>query len=151
MIQYNPKSWVSLIFHSYSRHVVKMLAPFLIFIGLYTALLTYLYYFLQDRYPDLEFKSTTAIHSLLGIVLGLFLVFRMNSAYDRWWEARKIWGAVVNDSRSLGMESLAYPRVKDAGEEKEIAEWRRRLIMRHIGWLYALNGHLRKNPADISA
>ena len=89
--------------------------------------------------------------SILGGALAIFLGFRNSSAYDRWWEARKIWGAVVNDSRSLGMESLAYPRVKDAGEEKEIAEWRRRLIMRHIGWLYALNGHLRKNPADISA
>jgi len=88
--------------------------------------------------------------SILGGALAIFLGFRNSSAYDRWWEARKIWGAVVNDSRSLGMESISYPRAHSPEDEKEIATWRTKLILRHIGWLYALNGHLRKKPADIS-
>jgi len=90
MVKYDPKSWLALIFHSYSRQVVKVLFPMLFFMGIYT---TGICYVLLD-YFQLKFMSTTAVHSLLGIVLGLFLVFRVNSAYDRWWEGRKLWGFI---------------------------------------------------------
>jgi len=50
---------------------------------------------------DKSFNSTIMMHQLLGIVLGLFLVFRTNSAYDRWWEGRKLWGSMVNNTRNL--------------------------------------------------
>src|SRR5690242_3653386 len=40
-------------------------------------------------------------HTLIGVALGLLLVFRTNSSYDRFWEGRKLWGAIVNDSRNL--------------------------------------------------
>lgn len=53
---------------------------------------------------DEDFHSTTAMHSLLGIVLGLFLVFRTNTAYDRWWEGRKLWGTLVNNTRNLALK-----------------------------------------------
>ncbi|GAB5417220.1 MAG: bestrophin family ion channel [Crocinitomicaceae bacterium] len=88
--------------------------------------------------------------SILGGALAIFLGFRNSSAYDRWWEARKIWGAVVNDSRSFAMELIALPTSDNPEEAKAIADWRRKAIYRHIGWLYALNGHLRKNPVDLS-
>ncbi len=45
----------------------------------------------------------TSIFSLLGVVLSIFLVFRTNTAYDRWWEARKQWGALVNNTRNLAI------------------------------------------------
>lgn len=93
MVDYNPKTWLSLIFHSYSRFVVKTLFPALIFMGLLSFVVCYIV--LEVLHPDREeFQSTTAVHSLLGIVLGLFLVFRINSAYDRWWEGRKLWGSI---------------------------------------------------------
>ena len=41
------------------------------------------------------------LHGVLGVVLGTLLVFRTNTSYDRWWESRKVWGSIVNDSRSL--------------------------------------------------
>jgi putative membrane protein len=44
------------------------------------------------------------IHSLLGFVLSLLLVFRTNTAYDRWWEGRKLWGKLVNDSRNFAIK-----------------------------------------------
>ena len=97
MVDYNPKTWLKLIFHSYSRHVLRLLLPGLAFMFLYTGLLTY---FILDYY-ELPFRSTTSVHSLMGIVLGLFLVFRVNSAYDRWWEGRKLWGLLVNNTRNL--------------------------------------------------
>lgn len=83
--------------------------------------------------------------SILGGALAIFLGFKNSSAYDRWWEARKIWGAVVNDSRSIGMELLTYGSPK-SNEEDEHEEWSKRTIYRHIGWVYALRSHLRKEP-----
>jgi putative membrane protein len=75
--------------------------------GIFTAGFCYfiLGYMGLDRHA---FEGTTAIHSLLGIVLGLFLVFRTNSAYDRWWEGRKLWGGLVNSTRNLAIKLNAY-------------------------------------------
>jgi putative membrane protein len=87
--------------------------------------------------------------SILGGALAIFLGFRNSSAYDRWWEARKVWGAVVNNSRSLGLELIAYPIGASEEEEVEIEEWRRVAIMRHIGWLYALNAQLRNKKVAV--
>jgi putative membrane protein len=53
------------------------------------------------------------MHSLLGIVLGLFLVFRTNSAYDRWWEGRKLWGGLVNSTRNFALKLNAYLTLDD--------------------------------------
>jgi len=88
--------------------------------------------------------------SILGGALAIFLGFRNSSAYDRWWEARKIWGAVVNDSRSLGLEVMTYPIQETEEDKVEIKKWQNTTIRRHIGWLYALNGHLRKKKVDLS-
>ena len=107
MIQYNPKAWFSLITHSYSRHVMRSLRPVMLFMGVYTALCCYL---VLDvfRLHEKDFHSTIGMHSLLGIVLGLFLVFRTNSAYDRWWEGRKLWGSLVNNTRNLAFKINAF-------------------------------------------
>jgi putative membrane protein len=52
----------------------------------------------------LFFSKAIQIHSLLGFVIGLLLVFRTNSAYDRWWEGRKQWGALVNSTRNAALK-----------------------------------------------
>lgn len=100
MIQYNPKSWFSLIFDTYSRHVVKSLMPLLIFVGLFTAFLCLV---LVDIL-DIKYDGNVAFHSILGVILGLFLVLRTNTGYDRWWEGRKLWGKLVNDTRMLAIK-----------------------------------------------
>lgn len=89
------------------------------------------------------FKVDAVPVSILGGALAIFLGFKNSSAYDRWWEARKIWGAVVNDSRSIAMEFITYP-VAGEGEEEEVRNWTRRTILRHVGWVHALRAHLRK-------
>lgn len=85
--------------------------------------------------------------SILGGALAIFLGFRNNSAYDRWWEARKIWGGIVNYSRTWAMQVMSFPSAAhssgDVPEEAREA-WQRDVIMRHIAWLYALRMHLRK-------
>ena len=107
MINYNPKAWATLITHSYSKHVMKTLTPVLVAITLFSLLVCFLM-ITVFRLHEAEFQSTTAMHSLLGIVLGLFLVFRTNSAYDRWWEGRKLWGSMVNSTRNLALKLNAY-------------------------------------------
>src|SRR5260221_7387934 len=102
MVTYNPKMWLSLIFHAYSKQVMKTLMPALISIGLFSAVICFGADYLNLDSED--FPSSTVVHSLLGIVLGLFLVFRTNSAYDRWWEGRKLWGGLVNSSRNFALK-----------------------------------------------
>ncbi|MGC4022353.1 MAG: bestrophin family protein [Cyclobacteriaceae bacterium] len=99
MVNYNPKVWLDLIFHSYSKQVLKTLLPALAFMGAFTAVACYI---LLEHVN--EFPASTTVHSLLGIVLGLFLVFRTNSAYDRWWEGRRLWGGLVNSTRNFAMK-----------------------------------------------
>ncbi len=112
MIQYNPKSWFSLIFDVYSRHVMKSLLPLIMFIFSSTLLLCFI---VIDVF-DYNLPGNPALHSILGVVLGLFLVLRTNTAYDRWWEGRKLWGKLVNDTRNLSMKLNAFlpeDRVED--------------------------------------
>lgn len=97
------------------------------------------------------FKLPPIPVSILGGALAIFLGFRNSSAYDRWWEARKIWGGIVNDSRAFGLELMTYPMSESKEDDAEIAKWRDVAIRRHIGWLNALVAQLRKKTPDISA
>jgi putative membrane protein len=86
-----------------------------------------------------------AIPAILGTVISLLLGFRSNQAYDRWWEARHIWGAIVNDSRSLSRQVMSFTYNNYHSEDVET--FRQRMIRRQIGWSYALGHHLRKQNA----
>jgi len=136
MVKYNPKTWFQLIFHSYSRQVMKTLTPTLIFMGVYSTAVCYLYldYF---QLPDIQFHPSIAMHSLLGIVLGLFLVFRTNSAYDRWWEGRRLWGSMVNSTRNLALKLNAYL----SKENHEDRDWFAKMIP---NFAYATKENLRR-------
>jgi len=135
MINYNPKTWVSIIFHNYSRQVMRMLRPSLIFLAIFSALVVWIFLDVF-RLHEKEFSSTISIHQLLGIVLGLFLVFRTNSAYDRWWEGRKLWGSMVNNTRNLALKMNA---ILGSGEQED-----RRWFSSMIGNVpVSLKDHLR--------
>jgi putative membrane protein len=99
MINYNPKNWLSFIFSFHKSDTARMMWKELIYISLLTILITYteITFFPKAYY----LKNLTAVYSLLGFVISLLLVFRTNTAYDRWWEGRKAWGGIVNDTRSL--------------------------------------------------
>ncbi len=134
MIEYNPKSWVSLIFDVYSRYVIKSLFPLLAFMIVYSTTLTFV---LVDIFEiHTFFEGAIVFHSLLGVVLGLFLVLRTNTAYDRWWEGRKLWGQLVNDTRSLSMKVNAYFPEKSRED---------RSFFEHMipSFVYAMKEHLR--------
>ena len=83
--------------------------------------------------------------SVIGTAVAFYVGFKNNQAYDRMWEARKIWGGIVNDSRAWGMMVDGY--VSNLFKEKnvddaEIQKVKRRLIYRHIAWLYAHRSQL---------
>jgi ion channel-forming bestrophin family protein len=103
MINYNPKNWFNLIFSLNKSDTIRILWKQLIFISLLATLIIMLLHLLpkahQDQLSDYT-KELTAIYSLIGFVMSLLLLFRTNGAYDRWWEGRKLWGAIVNDCRS---------------------------------------------------
>jgi len=105
----------------------------LLLIGLCTAA-----YFL-DTYILTDVNIPTAFPALIGTAIAFFIAFNNNQAYSRWWEARTIWGGLVNDSRSWGRELIAHV------DDKEMV---RKMIFRHISFLYALKSSLRKIPDD---
>jgi ion channel-forming bestrophin family protein len=83
--------------------------------------------------------------SLVGTAVAFYVGFKNNSSYDRLWEARKIWGAIVNSSRMWGSNVRAYVTNQfrdDPESEEKINGIHKRLIYRHIGWLYSLRSQL---------
>jgi ion channel-forming bestrophin family protein len=75
------------------------------------------------------------LYAVLGLVLGTLLVFRTNTSYDRWWEGRKLWGQLVNDSRNLAIKVETCVQA-DEPEKDQLGQWL-------IDFAYALKGHLR--------
>lgn len=82
-----------------------------------------------------------SIPMIMGTVISLLLAFRSNQAYDRWWEARTIWGAIVNDSRSLARQINSFVTAPESGEQALF--FRSRFIRRQIAWCYSLSRSLR--------
>src|SRR5688572_15760611 len=100
MVSYNPKDWWRLIFAFHKSDTFRMMLPGIIGVAIFTGLVTYL----EREILKTSFTNTTAIHALIGFALSLLLVFRTNTAYDRWWEGRKVWGSFVNNSRNLSLK-----------------------------------------------
>lgn len=100
---------------------------------------------LYENFHFTRISIPIAVPALLGTVISLLLAFRSNQAYDRWWEARILWGAIVNDSRSLTRQVLHF--IEDPYYSAEIQLFKERFIKRQIAWCYALSQSLRgTNP-----
>jgi ion channel-forming bestrophin family protein len=114
MIQYNPKDWFTFIFRFHKSDTVRMLGPMLLVICLYSAAVAFFERSILHLQDTSYLKNITLMHSLLGFVISLLLVFRTNTAYDRWWEGRKLWGSLVNNSRNLALKLSAMLPEDDA-------------------------------------
>jgi ion channel-forming bestrophin family protein len=127
MIDYSPKSWTSVSF-AWRGTVLSRLAPRVAGYGLLASGIT-----AASVYgaPLPEFGPLA--HSLMGVALGMLLVFRTNASYDRYWEGRKRWGGVVNASRNLMRRAAAF-----AGHADGLGPL--------VGaYSFALKQHLRRN------
>ena len=146
MINYNPKEWFTFIFRFHKADTVRQLFPMFIGLSLYSGIIAFLELEVMNlkRFPELQHLSI--VHGLLGFVISLLLVFRTNTAYDRWWEGRKQWGALVNNSRNLAMKLAA---ILPAGDQASRAYFRSMIP----NYAFSVKNHLRNTfvPEEFEA
>ncbi|MFT3701599.1 MAG: bestrophin family ion channel [Agriterribacter sp.] len=115
----------------------------IIFICAYTILV----WFITEHYNLKHISIPLGIPTILGTIISLLLAFRSNQAYDRWWEARIIWGAIVNDSRTFARQLLCFVHTPYDNDER--SAFQRRIINRQVAWCYSLGQSLRNlNPLE---
>jgi putative membrane protein len=102
MISYNAKDWFTFIFKIHKAETMKRLLPLLLGVGVYAGCWAYIenIFFADNKTIDL-FNNIGIVYSILGFTLSLFLVFRTNTAYDRWWEGRRLWGDLTNAIKNI--------------------------------------------------
>jgi putative membrane protein len=93
----------------------------------------------RNFHPNL----TPLPYTLIGVALGIFLGFRNNASYDRWWEARKLWGALINTTRTFSRQVHAFIGARGERESDAMRELRRALVYRAIAFTHALKLTLR--------
>ncbi|GGF29463.1 bestrophin family protein [Flavobacterium limi] len=103
---------------------------------LFVMIIAVLVHFLTAQFENLIPVMPITIPAFIGTAISVLLSFKLNQSYDRWWEARKIWGSIVNDSRSLVLQLQSFVSKESQNEIKEIA-------FRHIAWCYSLGQNLR--------
>ena len=116
MIEYDNKVWFRHILNFHKTDTFRILLREMLIVALFTALVAAIeIHFLRDLRMsgsgdaiEKALKNTTIMHSILGFVLSLLVVFRTNTAYDRWWEGRKLWGALVNNTRNLSVKFNSF-------------------------------------------
>jgi putative membrane protein len=107
MINYNPKEWFTFIFRLSSADTFRRLMPLMLAVSVYSGLIAYVELNYLNLSESQYIRNVGLMHSVLGFVISLLLVFRTNTAYDRWWEGRKIWGGLTNSSRNLAIKLQA--------------------------------------------
>lgn len=142
MINYNPKEWFSFIFRFHKADTLRRLFWLILAICIYAGLVAYLESNVLHLTENSQVRNITMMHSLLGFVISMLLVFRTNTAYDRWWEGRKLWGALVNNSRNLAIKLAAVL----GREDEENCEFFRKTIPAYAS---SLKNHLRNENLRI--
>jgi len=122
----------------------------LIIFTLWAGGITWLYHFFLHH--DINIGIPFLPLSTIGIAVAFYIGFKNNASYDRFWEGRKIWGGIVNYSRTWANQVLSFVTNKHAEKkltEEELHEIHKTLIHHHIAWLNALRLHLRQ-PSSFS-
>jgi ion channel-forming bestrophin family protein len=104
MISYNTKDWLTVLFRFHKADTIRKLFPLIITISIYSWVIAYLEVEILHLGDSSRIRNISLMHSLLGFAISMLLVFRTNTAYDRWWEGRKLWGALTNNSRNLAIK-----------------------------------------------
>jgi len=107
MKAYDSNNWLSAL-ALHRSDTFRRLLPWLVLMGAFTALVCYLEVMYFHLGKESYVSNLPVMHSLLGFAISMLLVFRTNTAYDRWWEGRKLWGQLVNTSRNLSVKIAAY-------------------------------------------
>ncbi len=100
--------------------------------------------YIVDTYLLIGFQLPIAYPALMGTAIAFFIGFNNNQAYDRWWEARTIWGELVNNSREWARSMIAYCSIPSDGTTETVKGYQQKMVFRHLAFLYALQSSLRK-------
>jgi putative membrane protein len=141
MVSYDPKKWGSFIFLLHKADTFRKLLWLLIAFCAYSGLIAWLEVSVFHLIETTHLRNISVLPSLLGFIISLLLVFRTNTAYDRWWEGRKLWGSLVNNSRNLAIKLSAI-----LVEDKESCRFFRNTIPAYAA---ALKNHLRNSTTGI--
>lgn len=140
---YNTKNWSEFLFSVSKSDTLFKLAPLISFILIYSLVVAYLEIHYFKVTDESWIRNLPQMHSLLSFVISMLLVFRTNTAYDRWWEGRKLWGQLVNTSRNLAVKLAGILDPKD--------EENRRFFRRTIPvYSFALKDHLQSKVTEYS-
>jgi len=131
---YNPKDWLFFLLRPQNSKLFEKMNKVLLAVCVITFLIVYIEQDWLDLGKDHPLKNFVALQPLLGFAISILLVFRTNTAYDRWWEGRKLWGTLVNNSRNLAIKIKAiFP------EKNEYSDYFKKIIPLYAK---ALNQHL---------
>ncbi|EDM35700.1 hypothetical protein PBAL39_04124 [Pedobacter sp. BAL39] len=119
------------------KYIFGKIRKELILVTIYAVLIALMY----KNFHFTRISIPIAVPTILGTVISLLLAFKSNQAYDRWWEARTLWGGILNESRTLTRQLLTFVDTNyGSDEEKAFCE---RMAKRQIAWCYSLSRHLR--------
>ncbi len=142
MISYNTKDWFTFIFKFHKADTFRKLFPLILAVSIYSGIIAWLELDYWKLSQTNYIKNLPVMHGLLGFAISMLLVFRTNTAYDRWWEGRKLWGSLVNNSRNLAMKLEA---VLPPGETEQRAFFKKIIP----AYAYALHNHLHKEQTRV--
>jgi putative membrane protein len=125
------RPWVTALASFHNTPIFARIWGLVALSGLYAGVVAWI----DLYYLETIFTVGSQLHGVLGLVLGTLLVFRTNTSYDRWWEGRKLWGQLVNDSRNLAIKVATCVHAEQA-QIKQLGQWL-------IDFSLALKGHLR--------
>ncbi len=134
MVEYDPKHWTSHLFDIRNSMFHAIIGRILLCVG-WSAIVLVFHEYLKKRLGIDHASIPSTVHSLVGFALGLLLVFRTNTSYDRFWEGRKLWGAITNGSRNLARQSSVLL--------KDDPELMRATVRWTIAWPFAAMHSLR--------
>ena len=132
MTQYDPHSWTSHLFDIRGSLVREILGRVALCAG-WSLIFVVIHEF--ELFPSSLIEIPETAHSLVGAAVGLLLVFRTNSSYDRFWEGRKLWGGIVNETRNLVRQASVLCR-SNVTLIQQITDWT-------MAFPYACMHHLR--------
>ncbi|MBN3584052.1 bestrophin family protein [Algoriphagus aestuarii] len=135
---YNPNQWFRILFLIQKSDTLFRLAPLMLIILVYSLGIAWFEIEYLKIGKDSWVQYLPAMHSLLSFVISILMVFRTNTAYDRWWEGRKLWGALVNCSRNFALKMSA---VLDPNDIENRRFFRKSIPV----YAFALKEHLQSN------
>jgi len=139
-------------------YIKRKISPFLvlrfawkpiIFFTIWSSLVVWTHHYLHHL--DIDTSIPFLPLSTIGIAVAFYIGFKNNSSYDRFWEARKIWGGIINYSRTWGNHVMSFLSnyYTEGNHSEEIKILQKELIYRHIAWVNALRLQLRR-PSSFS-